>query len=599
MIFNFRQLHRALTPVLQALLLIVTISFVYKLALHYTFGFPLLIEGFFQIICSEVNRYKQDRRYKRVQNQADLGEKGNARTECVGMVIGYREDPSLFRQCLESYRNDTTRTVRTLVIGIDGNEPEDMPMVDVAESVYGAANLTVIKLDKPFGALASEMIDGWKVQQSLGEKAHQPNKDEFFDHVCRVLVGRAAALLQDLKLLHDQGGDHAAKAICITQPHMSKKDIMFSAFLFSLALARTHQTPFIWSSDSDTYFDPSASPIHRVLATMAADPSIAGSCGALNVHNPTQSPTTRLIAATYLTDLALTSGQNSAFDVTDCQPGPCAAFLTPALSSILVPWYTQTVLSTRPLVNEDRHLTTLLLARGFRTTFHPSALLHTAAPSTAAAWIVQQCRWSRAIVLETLAHPRVLAARNPMLALYAVRRIAGPYLQAWIVVRYLASGTRVAISSPADIAARVLLCSVYTAAQGGARRSGDAGAGAGRWCRVWPWLCASQVFLQFPQPPVVFWACVTVFDGSWGNEGVGGGAGGKGRATLWTRLRTLGWTWAPFVCVAVWVGLVAAAVCKFLVESSTLVGGGGAEGLYVAAGGVVASMGTFYVFTKG
>ncbi|KAK0637638.1 Hyaluronan synthase 1 [Lasiodiplodia hormozganensis] len=453
-----------------------------------------------------------------------------------------------------------------------------MQMVDLAESVCGATNVSVIELDEPFGAIAARMIDDWKVQRSDGDKL---DEDEFLEHVFGVLVRRAAAVLQDFKLLDNLGTGDLAKAICITQPHVSKKDIMFTAFLFTLAIARAQDIPFIWSSDSDSYLDPTAAPVHRVLTTMAADPAIAGSCGALQIHNAAQSTITRLVSATYWTDLALTSGQNSAFDVTDCQPGPCAAFTTNALSDILLPWYTQTFLGVRPIVNEDRHLSTLLLSRGYRVTFHPAATVMTDAPSTFATWIVQQVRWSRAIVLETIAHPRVLTSRNPMFALYALRRIAGPYLQAWIVIRYLRSGAGTTVTSPADITARMLLCSIYTATRRGAG-----------W-RRWPWLCASQVFLQFPQPPIVFWASATFLDGTWGNEAQKDNAV-KEESALKTLLQALINTWAPFICVSVWVGMVAAVVCKFSASIALV----GSESVCAATGGIVFSIGMLYVISK-
>lgn len=143
MALNFSQLRTASTQGVRVLSLAVTILLVFIVVARYTFGFPLLLEGFFQIICSELNYHKQERRYKRVQNQEDLGEKGVARADCVATVIGYREDPRLFRKCLESYRNDSTQTIRALVVGIDGNEPEDMQMVELAESVCPPNNLLV------------------------------------------------------------------------------------------------------------------------------------------------------------------------------------------------------------------------------------------------------------------------------------------------------------------------------------------------------------------------------------------------------------------------------------------------------------------------
>lgn len=127
------------TLIVQTLSLVITVLLICNVIARYTFGFPLLIEGVLQIFFSELNHRKQHRRYQRFEEQSndveELGEKALARTECVGAVIGYREDPNLFRKCLESYRDDASRTVRVLVIGIDGNDDEDMKMARTAEHV--------------------------------------------------------------------------------------------------------------------------------------------------------------------------------------------------------------------------------------------------------------------------------------------------------------------------------------------------------------------------------------------------------------------------------------------------------------------------------
>lgn len=395
--------------------------------------------------------------------------------------------------------------------------------------------------------MAARMIRDWKQG-----RPDDTNEDELHKQVLEVLVSRATSILQDHGILY-QARDKPLKPICLCQPHHSKKEIMFSSFLFTLALARANSITFIWSSDSDSMLYTAATPIHRVLAAMSADESIAGSCGALQIHNAPQSTITRLISATYHTDLSLTSGQNSAFDVTDCQPGPCAAFRAAALQEILVPWYTQTFWGVRPLVNEDRHLSTRLLLRGYKVTFNPAGTVLTDAPTTFATWIVQQVRWSRAIVLETLAHPRMFIDRNPILSIYALRRIVGPYLQAWIILRYLYADRGTSVTSPWDISARILLCSVYTL-----RRHG------GGW-RLWPWLVASQIFLQFPQPPIVIWASATFLDGSWGTAMRSNVEQEKAQKSVFRK------HFAPLLCIVIWVALIGATVGKYL-ASMALVG---------------------------
>lgn len=131
--------HEATKSIIRAFYLIVTILLAFKVVVRYTYGFPLLIEGVLQIILSEVNHRKQTRRYRQFEQQGQdcegLGEEASRRTECVGAVIGYREDPVIFRKCLESYRDDSSCAVSVLVVGIDGNEAEDLQMIGTVEKV--------------------------------------------------------------------------------------------------------------------------------------------------------------------------------------------------------------------------------------------------------------------------------------------------------------------------------------------------------------------------------------------------------------------------------------------------------------------------------
>ncbi|EKG20638.1 hypothetical protein MPH_02165 [Macrophomina phaseolina MS6] len=153
--------HAAPTLVAKTVSLIISIVLVYKIIVHYTFGFPLLIEGILQIIFSEVNDHKQRRRYQRYEQQMNdvegLGEKAASRSECVAAVIGYREDPDLFHKCLASYGEDTSGTVRVLVIGIDGNEEEDMRMAKTAEDVCASYKAPVPPRTARAGPGSSEM----------------------------------------------------------------------------------------------------------------------------------------------------------------------------------------------------------------------------------------------------------------------------------------------------------------------------------------------------------------------------------------------------------------------------------------------------------
>lgn len=107
----------------------------------YTAGYSLTLESLILITCSEVNIWKEkvrQRRHRSGRSDFDIEKVGDANPksiECVGAIVGYREDSVIFKNCLNSYRENHDNTMRALVIGIDGNQTEDLPMIEAAEEV--------------------------------------------------------------------------------------------------------------------------------------------------------------------------------------------------------------------------------------------------------------------------------------------------------------------------------------------------------------------------------------------------------------------------------------------------------------------------------
>lgn len=143
----------------------------------------------------------------------------------------------------------------------------------------------------------------------------------------------------------ESSGRNSFRAICIYQPHVCKKDIMFTTMIFSLALGHANDIDFLWASDSDTWI--TRDTLSLTIGCMAPDPLIGGSCTTLSVHNENDSVIAALGSAAYWSELAITRGQSSAVDAVDCQPGPCAAFRLAALEPMIYSWYTQTSLGIR------------------------------------------------------------------------------------------------------------------------------------------------------------------------------------------------------------------------------------------------------------
>jgi hyaluronan synthase len=144
-----------------------------------------------------------------------------------------------------------------------------------------------------------------------------------------ILIEKCIALAKQTLLDHEihLAGPDAITHLCVTQPHMHKKGIMFTSFIVCFALSELLDIEYVWTSDSDSmvYKDT----IMRTIQTIHGDDKCAGASTALNIHNRK--------------DLHLSRCFSSAVGANDCQSGPCAAFRIEAIKPKLLAWYKQTI----------------------------------------------------------------------------------------------------------------------------------------------------------------------------------------------------------------------------------------------------------------
>ncbi|KAF4625956.1 hypothetical protein G7Y89_g12207 [Cudoniella acicularis] len=461
-----------------------------------------------------------------------------------------------------------------MLVGIDGDSAEDMEMVRIAEEVF-PNTLAKIHIEEPYGPLAVRIAQSYIDRKLEDEKGVEfkprgvcvdpdaiPGEllEESRKFACRMVFEKA------VKTLRDHGATKISNkgplpAICLYQPHLCKKDIMFTNMVFCLALGHANDIEYLWTSDSDTWVYPET--LYHTIGCMSTDPLIGGSCSALSIHNGGESLIAGLGAAAYWTELAITRGQTGAVDSVDCQPGPCAAFRLVALEPILLKWYTQTSigiktvrapnclpsrehkLTVAQVVNEDRHLTTNLLLSGWKVTFNTQTLASTDTPTTLLRWLLQQVRWARATHIETFQYPKVYAIHGAILFVTAMRRFYGPLIIGVFTIRYVLTGYTVHTYSLTDLVGRIVLCTVYNRLL-----NKDNVNGIG-------YLICSQIFYQLPLPGIMFWSVVTALEGGWGTRMRNQSETRKGRRAGFENL------WST-TAVVLWMGFVAAAMARFI-----------------------------------
>lgn len=108
--------------------------------------YPVTLDLVVTIALAELNRFiNQGRRLRFYAEESRPREKMDSekldlelqppapRLDCIAAVVGWREDPALFTRAMESYK--AAKSCKFLLVGIDGDEVEDMDMVRVFNKV--------------------------------------------------------------------------------------------------------------------------------------------------------------------------------------------------------------------------------------------------------------------------------------------------------------------------------------------------------------------------------------------------------------------------------------------------------------------------------
>ena len=199
-------------------------------------------------------------------------------------------------------------------------------------------NSRTIHLEESLGEVAVRI---YQEETALGEIGGLP-KD---------IQGSQATAVQKCRVIAEEvlrgagiefSGPEKTKHLCLYQPHLHKKGILFTAFIFSLVIADIVSIEYLWTSDSDTIVFPET--LSGATTVIDADPAAGGSSTGLILHNQRDTTVTRICSAVYWNELYLGRSLPASGGASDCQSGPCAAFRVAALPPILLQWYTQRVL---------------------------------------------------------------------------------------------------------------------------------------------------------------------------------------------------------------------------------------------------------------
>lgn len=156
---------------------------------------------------------------------------------------------------------------------------------------------------------------------------------------------------------------------------------------------------FVVTIDSDTALEPDA--LIRVVEPLKAD-RIGAATGNVLLMNEEQNLLTRMVGTYYWVGLNIYKQAQSVIRSVVCCSGCLAAYRAPLLREIIDEFAAQRFLGERCTHSEDRHLTNLVLRRGYDVVYVEDAVSWTETPATLRGFLRQQRRWKRGYIRESI-----------------------------------------------------------------------------------------------------------------------------------------------------------------------------------------------------
>ncbi|MEX3936705.1 chitooligosaccharide synthase NodC [Paraburkholderia phymatum] len=221
-----------------------------------------------------------------------------------------------------------------------------------------------------------------------------------------------------------------------------------------IAAIRSSSAELILNVDSDTTLAPDV--VKKLVLTMS-DTAIGAAMGQLTASNRSDTWLTRLIDMEYWLACNEERAAQARFGAVMCCCGPCAIYRRSALLLLLNQYETQTFRGKRSDFGEDRHLTILMLAAGYRTEYVPDAIAATVVPDKLWPYLRQQLRWARSTYRDTLLALRLLPRLDRYLTLDVIGQNVGSLL---LAVSMLAGFLQIVLTASAPWHACFLIASM-------------------------------------------------------------------------------------------------------------------------------------------
>ena len=185
--------------------------------------------------------------------------------------------------------------------------------------------------------------------------------------------------------------------------------------------------------DSDSVIEPDG------LAYIVADfrdEKVGAVVGTADVMNKAQNGMTKMQQVRYFVAFRVVKGSESVFGAVTCASGCFSAYRRSALLAILPRWENQRFLGRPATYGDDRALTNYIL-REHKVTYQSQARSHTLAPETLKGFLIQQIRWRKSWLRESLHVVRFMWRKHPVAALLTYLGVLFPWVAPIVAFRSL------------------------------------------------------------------------------------------------------------------------------------------------------------------
>jgi hyaluronan synthase len=271
-----------------------------------------------QTVLSASSSQVDDYSTQNQQDSIDKDAKTRPATKMGLAVVGYREEPNLFTQCLESVKNLNYPDPFKIVVVVDGDEEQDKEMAMLFQKVF--PNCPIVGLPE----LPSEAFQRIK----LADEETAIDYDQ---------------LIRDTYTLPTD-----EIAVCYLQPHKGKRHAMYTAFRVLMAAG----CEAVMSTDSDTKFDPNA--MLEMESALHWFPNIGAAAGDVKIWNWSDSVLSFMSSLRYWMAFNIERSAQSFNRCVTCVSGPMGIYRSHVLKEILDKWITQSFLGMECTYGDDR-----------------------------------------------------------------------------------------------------------------------------------------------------------------------------------------------------------------------------------------------------